>query len=304
MESEYFVLKSGVKIPVIGYGPGILRYKLNNSANRILNYPYRAYNKFVAIPSQKREYIKIIANALKVGFRLFDYSNTYGSLSIIKEAIDLSGVHRENLFITTRIGNGSQIKGEVRESFFTTLKKWDLDQIDLLQFHWPVTGKYLDTWKEMIQLKEEGYVKVLGVANCHQHHLELLETETGVLPEINQFEVHPLFTQKPLIKYCKGKGIQVEAYTPIARFDDRLIRLPLLKNLENKYKKNLVQIILRWHIQNGIIPIIRTRNLAHLKNNIDIFDFEISKEDMDLIDGINIDSRLRYHPDNCDFTIL
>ena len=179
-----------------------------------------------------------------------------------------------------------------------------LEYVDLLQFHWPVTGLYLDTWREMETLYEEGYVKHLGVANCHQHHLEELFKVCQYRPEIGQFEIHPLFSQKPLIQYYKDNGIIVEAYTPIARYDDRLVRLPLMKRLEKKYKKSFVQIILRWHIQNGVIPLIRSMNVEHIRSNFNIFDFELDAEDMAAIDRININSRLRYDPDNCDFSIL
>jgi diketogulonate reductase-like aldo/keto reductase len=121
---------------------------------------------------------------------------------------------------------------------------------------------------------------------------------------VAQFEIHPLFTQKPLIAYYKQLGIQVEAYTPIARYDDRLVRLPLLRRLEEKYHKTFVQIILRWHIQNGVVPLVRSLSKEHQQENFDVFDFELAQEDMAQIDGININSRLRYDPDNCDFSIL
>ena len=156
----------------------------------------------------------------------------------------------------------------------------------------------------MVDLQRKGYVKTLGVANCHKHHLEELFDLCGVVPSINQFEVHPLFTQKELIGFCKENGITVEAYTPVARFDDRLMRLPLLKNIGEKYGKSVVQVVLRWHIQNGVVPVVRTLSQSHQKENLDIFDFELSNEEMADIDGVNINSRLRYNPDNCDFTIL
>lgn len=300
------ILQSGHKIPSIGFGPGIMGYsgKLNKKRAAIADFYFRAYNKFVTRPQQKRNFIKAICSAFDNGFRLLDYSNAYGNQELIGQAIRRSGLCREELFLTSRIGNQAQFGGKVREEFLETLSKWGVDNVDLLQFHWPVTDKYIDTWKEMIRLKEEGYVKVLGVANCHQHHIESLEKATGILPEINQIEVHPLFTQKSLLDYCKSKEIVVEAYTPVARYDDRLVRLPLLKQLENKYNKSFVQIILRWHIQNGVIPVVRALNPKHQKSNIDIFDFELTAKDMSLIDGININSRLRYDPDNCDFTIL
>lgn len=306
MNSYTITLKSGIQIPAIGFGPGIMGYsaKMQKKRSGISFFVWRVYNKLWLRPMQKRAFVDDIANAFKYGFRLLDYSNAYGNQELIAQAIEKSGIPRKELFITSRISNQAQFNGTVREEFFSTLSKWGVDQVDLLQFHWPVTGKYLETWKEMVRLKEEGYVKVLGVANCHAHHIEELEKATGILPEINQVEVHPLFSQKPLIDYCKSKGIIIEAYTPVARYDDRLVRLPMLKTLEQKYKKSFVQIILRWHIQNGVIPVIKAMNPVHQKSNIDIFDFELSEEDMKLIDSINLDSRLRYNPDNCDFTIL
>jgi diketogulonate reductase-like aldo/keto reductase len=123
-------------------------------------------------------------------------------------------------------------------------------------------------------------------------------------PMVNQFEIHPLFTQKSLIEFCKSKGIQVEAYSPIARFDDRLVRLPALNAIARKYNKTIIQIVLRWHIQNGVIPIVRSLNKIWQSENISIFDFELTEEEMGKIDSFNINSRLRYDPDNCDFSIL
>lgn len=184
------------------------------------------------------------------------------------------------------------------------LQGMGVDYVDMLMFHWPVTDLYIDTWKEMVQLYKEGYCKCLGVANCHKHHIEELMKAADVIPSINQFEVHPLFTQKDLIGYCWSKGIQVEAYTAIARFDDRLMRLPLLKNIAQKYHKTVVQVILRWHVQTGVIPLVRSLNKNRQLENVSIFDFELTSNEMKAIDAININSRLRYDPDNCDFSIL
>lgn len=303
---KVLTLRSGITIPRIGFGPGIMGYsaKMQKKRNTISHFIWRVYNKLFLRPKQKRKFVRSISQAFRNGFTLLDYSNAYGNQDLIPIAIKKSTIPREKLFLTSRVSNSAQFNNTVREEFLETLKKWGVDYVDMLQFHWPVTGKYIETWKEMIRLKEEGYVKVLGVANCHQHHIEALEKATGIIPEVNQIEVHPLFTQKPLIAYCKSKGIVVEAYTPVGRYDDRLVRLPLLKKLENKYHKNFVQIILKWHVQNGVIPVVRALNPKHQIENIDIFDFELSKEDMNLLDGINIDSRLRYDPDNCDFTIL
>lgn len=255
-------------------------------------------------PASSFEYVDSISDALRMGYRLLDYSAAYGNMEYVGRAVRKSGVAREDIIFTSRVSNRAQVRHGVREEFFSSLKKLKMDYVDILQFHWPVTGCYLETWDEMVKLRDEGYVKILGAANCHRHHIEALVSHNGIKPAINQIEVHPLFSQKALIGYCRDNGIQVEAYTPIARYDDRLVRLPLLKELETKHGKNFVQIILRWHIQNGVIPVVRAMSRKHRRENMDIFDFELSDEDMKRIDGININSRLRYDPDNCDYSIL
>lgn len=294
-------------IPLIGIGPGsVLHGKRCNICSgesvtgKLIN---KVSNKIYYL-KKSYSYRKSMISALRSGFRLIDYSAAYGNGQLIKDAIWQSKMKRDDLFITTRVSNRAQERNTVRDEFMKNLKGLGLDYVNLLQFHWPVTDLYLNTWREMEKLKDEGYVRHLGVANCHQHHLEEIFKICKYRPEVGQFEIHPLFTQKSLIQYYKDQGIVVEAYTPVARYDDRLIRLPLLKRLGQKYGKTVIQIVLRWHIQNGVIPIVRSLNAKHQHENINIFDFELSDEEMRFIDGININSRLRYDPDNCDFSIL
>lgn len=304
---KYYSLNNGVQIPCIGNGPAALGYTPNvyntkkNSAVFFLN---RVYNKLYGRRKAENVYVNAVAHSFRIGFTLLDYSSAYGDGHLIGQAIRKSGIDRKELFLTTRISNDAQRRGKIRECLMNQLKGFGTDYVDLLMFHWPVTDCYLDTWREMVKLYKEGYCRALGVANCHQHHLEELLKVSDIIPQINQFEVHPLFTQKTLIAYCKERNIQVEAYTAIARMDDRLVRLPLLKNIAKKYNKTIVQIVLRWHIQNGVIPLVRSLNPKRQLENISIFDFELTKDEMVAIDGININSRLRYDPDNCDFSIL
>ncbi len=306
MKVPVTVLSNNVEIPVIGNGPGILdhsaKYVLNKSG--LLYLSQRAYNKFWGRKRREKKYIDAIAHSFQAGFTLLDYSAAYGNEQLIGKAIKESGIDRKTLFLTTRISNGQQQKGNLREYFFNTLEKYGTDYVDLYMFHWPVTGVYLETWKQIEQLYKEGYCRAIGVANCHRHHLEEILRIADVVPQVNQFEVHPLFSQKPLIEYCKSQNIVVEAYTPIARFDDRLVRLPALKAIATKHNKTIVQVVLRWHIQNGIIPVVRSLNQKRQLENISVFDFELTIEEMQIIDGFNINSRLRYDPDNCDFSIL
>lgn len=299
-------LNNGVSIPAIGIGPAAARSgNLNLKSDiPIINLGFRAYNKFCLRPVLYHNYVNSVAHAFQAGFRLLDFSSSYGDGVLINKAIRKSRIDRKDLFLTTRVSNQAQRSGKIRECLFQQLEGMGTDYVDLLMFHWPVTDLYLDTWKQMVQLYKEGYCRTLGVANCHKHHLEALLSVSEVVPAINQIEVHPLFTQKELVKYCKSCGIQVEAYTPIARMDVRLTRLPLLKRMSEKYHKSIAQIILRWHIQNGLIPVVRSLNKKRQLENISIFDFELSADEMIAIDNLNINSRLRFDPDNCDFSIL
>lgn len=137
--------------------------------------------------------------------------------------------------------------------------------------------------------------KAIGVANCKVHHLKAM---------LNQFEIHPLFTQKPLIEYCKQRDIAVEGYTPLARFDERLKNAFCLQEISKKYNKTIPQIILRWHVQNDVIPIVRSMNPKRQIENISIFDFELTADEVNRIDKLNINSRLRYDPDNLNYSVV
>lgn len=292
-------LNNGIEVPALCFGPGIMcrgRKAPHNFIQRVNNY--------VGTRLLEHKYYEGILSAIDNGLRFIDYSAAYGREDLISKAIRKSGIDRKEFVLTTRITNRAQMNGKVREVFFQSLKRYGVDYIDVLMFHWPVTDKYVDTFREMIKLKEEGFVRTLAVANCHKHHLDRIIKETGVVPAINQVEIHPLFSQKTLISECKNMGITMEAYTPLARFDERMTRLPLLKNMAAKYNKSISQIILRWHYQNGVIPVFRSLNSSRQRENIDIFDFELTADDIKAIDGININSRLRYDPDNCDFSIL
>lgn len=300
----YLELNNGTSIPCIGLGSGTKTMKWHYQKPFGLSLPGRAlnkgYNKLYDLYKCK-QVVRSFGKALDYGYRLIDYSSAYGRGQLIRKAIQNRGIPREQLFLTSRVSNKQQFSKTVRDGFFSTIKDLGVDYLDLYLFHWPVTDCFVDTYKEMEKLYKEGYVKALGVCNCHQHHLQAIFDECEVIPAINQFEVHPLFTQKPLIGFCKEHGIQVMAYTPLARNDDRLHSNLILKALCKKYNKNLGQIILRWDIQQGIIPIPRSSNPIRQASNIDIFDFELTEDEMIAIDSININSRLRYDPDNLDF---
>ena len=311
-------LSNGLAFPPIGLGPGIMGYKPGQPTDARQkpvarwNIPLRAYNKFIVRPQARRakavaraEYINSVANGFRAGFRLLDYSASYGSGDTIVSAIEKAGLHREAVFLTGRISNRAQEKGAdaVRCQIGDILTQYSTSYVDLLMFHWPVPRCFEETWRVICEAYDKGLARSIGVANCHPHHLLRLE-KAGLRPMVNQFEVHPLFTQKELVKFNQDRGIVVEAYTPIARYDDRLMRLPKLRAIAANHGKSPVQTILRWHIQNGCVPIIRSMNASRQKEDFDVFDFKLSQDEMAVIDSFNINSRLRFDPDNCDFSIL
>lgn len=303
-------LYNGQSIPQIGFGPGAENRFLRTTGRTHEGWVWstllgRIVDRSVFRRLDAIAYRKMIASGIRAGFRLIDYSCAYGAGENIVTAIELSGMKRDEMFLTGRISNQAQFGGaeSVRLQIDKMLVGYRTDAVDLLMFHWPVAGHFEETWREICRAYDAGKAKSIGVANCHPHHIEKL-MRCGLKPMVNQFEVHPLFTQKDLIKYNQDLEIVVEAYTAIARFDDRLMRLPALKKIAMAHGKSTAQVVLRWHIQNGCIPVIRSTNPVRQKENFAVFDFELSSDEIKVIDGFNINSRLRYDPDNCDFTIL
>jgi len=299
---EYVILNNGLKVPLIAFGPGMIT--ANFKIHRGSHIWDRIIRKVELHLFGNPRYRNGIDAAIKNGFRFVDYSAAYGNEDIVGSVIRKSGIDRNEFVVTTRISNVAQRNHLQKEEFLRSLERFGLDYVDLLMFHWPVTDCFIETYREMEDFYRQGLCKAIGVANCHQHHLKKILEMATVKPAIDQFEVHPLFTQKELIGFCKQENIAVQAYTPIARFDDRLMRLPALKKIATAHNKTSVQVVLRWHIQNGVIPVIRSLNANRQAENLNVFDFELTLAEMAIIDGFNINSRLRYDPDNCDFSIL
>lgn len=272
-----FELNNGVLMPVFGLG---------------------------TFPMKRYELFKTVLESVLQGYIMFDTAAAYKNEKALGYAINFCMKKRNKLFITTKLSNAQQNKGDVRHALSESLKLLGLKYVDLYLMHWPNPNTYLSSWKQMEQLYKEGLCRAIGVCNFHQHHIEEILSVADVIPAINQIELHPLLSQKPLIKYCNSKGIVIEAYSPLARMDSKLIQNNELIQLSQKYGKTVVQLILRWNYQNSIITIPKTSNRNRLKSNINIFDFHISLEDMKLIDELNVDYRVRHNPDACDFSRL
>ena len=179
------------------------------------------------------------------------------------------------------------------------MERLELDYLDLYLIHWPVKGKYKDTWRALERLHREGRIRAIGVSNFQIHHLEDLMTEATVVPAVNQIELHPLLNQQELRDYCSKHKIQVEAWSPLGQ--GHLLEHPLLQEIGAKYGKSPAQVILRWDLQNGIVTIPKSVTPQRIRENADLFDFELTPEDIGQINGLNENKRFGSDPDNFNF---
>lgn len=261
---SFIELHDGQKLPSIGFGT----YKLNGSSGA-----------------------QAVASAIEVGYRLLDTAYNYQNEGTVGRGIKNSGINRQELFIQSKLPGKyyADTKASIdliQESLFRS----QLDYFDLYLLHWPnpIDDHYVEAWETLIQMKKFGLVKSIGVCNFLPEHLERLEKETGVLPVVNQIELHPYFNQKDMINYNSKNNIATQAWSPLGRAS-HLLQDPVLIELSKKYKKNVGQIILRWEVQSGVVPIPKSVSYNRQVGNKDIFDFSISTEDMWKIDQLTKD---------------
>lgn len=240
------------------------------------------------------EVIQSVKSAIAAGYRSIDTAAVYGNEEGVGQAIRESGVSRDELFITTKVWNEDQGYEKTLQAFETSRKKLGLDFIDLYLVHWPGKDKYLDTWKALIHLQREGLVRSIGVSNFQIRHLQHIMEDTGVVPVVNQVELHPLLSQKELLGYARENHIVLEAWSPLMQGN---LDQPVLAQIAEKYGKTTAQVILRWDIQNGIIVIPKSIKDHRIRENAGIFDFELSAADMAAIDSLNQNKRFGSNPD-------
>ncbi|WP_019414196.1 aldo/keto reductase [Paenisporosarcina sp. TG20] len=247
--------------------------------------------------------IDAVKTAIKHGYRSIDtaaiYKNEVGVGQGIREGILEAGISREDLFITSKVWNSEFGYETTLAAYEESLKKLDLDYLDLYLIHWPVKGKYKDTWRALETIYKEERVKAIGVSNFHIHHLNDLLEDAEVVPMVNQVEYHPSLTQKELQAFCQQHNIQLEAWSPLMQ--GKLLDHPILKEIGEIYNKSVAQVILRWDLQNGVITIPKSINENRIVENASIFDFELTSEDMERIDGLNKNERTGSDPDNFNF---
>ncbi|WP_242237315.1 aldo/keto reductase [Bacillus cereus group sp. BfR-BA-01316] len=266
-------LHNGVKMPMIGLGV------------------YKA--------KEGDEVKQAVKTALEVGYRSIDTATVYENESGVGEAIRESGISREDLFITTKVWNDDQGYKETLRAFEKSLKKLQMDYVDLYLIHWPIRGKYVDTYRALEKLYEEGKVRAIVVSNFHKHHLELLLPNCKVKPMVNQVELHPMLAQFELRDFCQGEQIQMEAWSPLMRGGE-VFQHPIIQAISKKYEKSPAQVILRWDIQSGIVTIPKSVTPSRIKENFTIFDFSLTEEEMDQINTLNRNLHVGTNPDKYD----
>lgn len=270
-------LNNGVKMP--GFGLGVFKVE------------------------EGPELVEAVKAAIKNGYRSIDtaaiYENEEGVGEGIRQGLKETGLSREELFVTSKVWNSDLGYEETLKAYETSLQKLGLDYLDLYLIHWPVEGKYKDAWRALETLYKKDKVKAIGVSNFQIHHLEDLLQNAEVKPVINQVEYHPRLTQKELRAYCEQQNIQLEAWSPLMQGE--LLDNDVLSAIAAKHNKSTAQVILRWDVQNGVITIPKSTKEHRIIQNADIFDFELTSDEMQEIDALNQNHRVGQDPDNFDF---
>ncbi|PJI10116.1 MULTISPECIES: aldo/keto reductase [Clostridium] len=266
------VLNNGVKMPWLGFGTYKIEYKDTST-----------------------QYIKM---ALEAGYRHIDTAAVYGNEPIVGKALNEYGIPRDKVFITSKVWNNKHGYDKTLKAFQDTLRRLDTDYLDLYLIHWPKKLNK-DTWRAMEKLYKDGYIRAIGVSNFKIHHLEEIMEDSEIVPMVNQVEYHPEFPQTELHDFCKKNNIQLEAWGPLMQ--GKIFEIPLMKSLSEKYGKTISQIALRWDLQMNVVTIPKSINENRIKENSNIYDFEISKEDMKKIESLNTGERIGHDPDTITF---
>jgi len=258
-------LNNGIEMPQLGYGVW-------------------------QIPDE--EAAQAVGTALAAGYRSIDTAAVYGNEEGVGRGIAESGIAREDLFITTKLWNEKQGYDSTLKAFDRSLHKLKLDYVDLYLIHWPLPARdlYIETWRAFEKLYADGLIKAIGVSNFLPEHLDRLLAASDVVPAVNQIELHPYLQQSALRTYDREHGIATEAWSPLAKGNE-LLQDPVLTSLGERHGKSPAQIVLRWHIQLGNIVIPKSVTPARIRENMEIFDFELSPEEMAQIATLNTNTR-------------
>lgn len=239
-------------------------------------------------PMDDEETEATVVAALRTGYRLVDTAENYGNERGVGRGIRASGVDRDEVFVTTKFNERWHGFEEAQQAFANSAERLGIDHIDLLLIHWPVPKKdrYVDAWRGLVKLLEDGRVRAIGVSNFKPAHIDRLLDATGVAPHVNQIQLDPRITRADQRSYHAAHGIMTESWSPLGQGGD-LLTQPTITQIARRRSKTSAQIVLRWHVQLGLIPIPKTSKLQRLAENIDVFDFELSSNEMDEITALD-----------------
>ncbi|WP_127142607.1 aldo/keto reductase [Pelagibacterium montanilacus] len=225
--------------------------------------------------------------ALEAGYRHIDTAKAYRNESGVGEALRSSGLARDDIFVTTKLWNTDQGYDSTLAAFDGSMERLGLDVLDLYLIHWPqpMFDDYLDTWKAMVKLKEDGRIRSIGVSNFLPEHLDKIIGETGVVPSVNQIEVHPRFQQRELRAFCAEKGIAVEGWSPLGR--GNMLEDPSITAIASAHGKTAAQVVIRWHLQHGNILFPKSVTPSRIRENFEVFDFELSADQIAALDAMD-----------------
>lgn len=273
---DTYTLSNGIEIPCMGFGT----YNAKGGDNLAIN-----------------------RTAIEAGYRYFDTASLYETERVLGQAIRESGIPREDFFIVSKLWIDELGYQEAKDALERTLNRLQTDYLDLYLIHWPRASegdtdwkeKDLDTWRAMEELQEAGRIRGLGLSNFLPHHIDNILEHGKVKPVVDQLEIHPGYTQEAAVRYCREHEIRVQAWSPLGR--SAMLENPILKLFAEKYGKSVAQICLRFLVQKEIIPLVKSSSMERMKQNQDIFDFEITREDMHIINNMPQNTWLGEHPD-------
>lgn len=240
--------------------------------------------------------------ALEAGYIHIDTARIYRNEKSVGQGIRDSGVRREDIFVTTKLWNDDMRAHAQLNAIDASLKDLGLEYVDLYLIHWPVEN-FVESWHAMEKILAAGKARAIGVSNFKEHHLNTLLSQSEVVPAVNQIELHPYLTQEPVRQYCQEKGIIVEAWSPLGGLhgNGSVLAEPVVTELAHKYGKSPAQIVIRWDLQNGIVTIPKSVHKERIIQNGDIYDFELTSEELQKITALNKNQRFGSDPDTFDF---
>jgi 2,5-diketo-D-gluconate reductase A len=278
-------------------GPGTVPAITLNDGRAI---PQLGFGVFQIKPA---ETVAATALALEIGYRHIDTAEMYGNEREVGQAVARSGVPREEVFVTSKLNNGFHRPDDARRAFDRTLAALGFDYVDLFLIHWPLPtlydGDFVATWQTLIEFQRDGRARSIGVSNFQPHHLDRLADETDVIPAVNQIEIHPYLTQEAVRTFDADHGIATEAWSPIAQglvLDD-----PVIVSVAADVERSPAQVVLRWHVQRGDIVFPKSVTDSRVRENFEIFDFELGNDAMGAITGLNRNERTGPDPDTFDY---